>query len=70
MHLRRAPVRAVHPSGLFQYTLRRVTVRILAEKLCLLAGPKLGNAGTPKIFFLDSNAKERAPKGRCHARGV
>ena len=41
-------------------------------------GPKLGNAGPPqnhlsgppKIFFLDSDAKERAPKGRCQARGV
>ena len=42
------------------------------------AGPKLGNAGPPKIifrgplkyFFLDGDAKERAPKGRCQARGV
>ena len=43
-----------------------------------LSGPKLGNAGPPKIifrgplkyFFLDGDAKERAPKGRCQARGV
>ena len=34
------------------------------------SGPKLGNAGPPKIFFLDGDAKERAPKGRCQARGV
>ena len=41
-------------------------------------GPKLGNAGPPrnhlsgppKIFFLDGDAKERAPKGRCQATGV
>ena len=26
--------------------------------------------GPPKIFFLDGDAKERAPKGRCQARGV
>ena len=42
------------------------------------AGLKLDNAGSPpqssfgapKIFFLDGNTKERAPKGRCLARGV
>ena len=41
-------------------------------------GPKLGNAappqnhlsGPPKYFFLDGDTKERAPKGRCQARGV
>ena len=40
--------------------------------------PKLGNApaprnhlsGPPKIFFLDGDAKERAPKGQCQARGI
>ena len=43
----------------------------------LLAGAKLGNVGAPrnhvsgppKIFFLDGDAKEQAPKGRCQARG-
>ena len=35
----------------------------------IVSGPKLGNAGPPKIFFLDGDAKERAPKGRCQARG-
>ena len=34
------------------------------------AGPKLGNVGPPKNFFLDGDAKEQAPKGRCQARGV
>ena len=41
-------------------------------------GPKLSNAGPPqnhlsgppKKLFLDGDAKERAPKGRCQARGV
>ena len=40
--------------------------------------PKLGNAAPPEIifqgplkyFFLDDDAKERAPKGRCQAWGV
>ena len=42
------------------------------------SGSKLGNAcsprnhlsGPPKSFFLDGDAKERAPKKRCQVRGV
>ena len=48
------------------------------KNLSYEAGPKLGNAGpppkssfgSPEKFFLDGDAKERAPKGRCQARGV
>ena len=32
--------------------------------------PRNDLSGPPKIFFLDGDAKERAPKGRCQARGV
>ena len=34
------------------------------------SGAKLGNAGPPRSFFLDGGTKERAPKGRCQARGI
>ena len=34
------------------------------------APPKIIFRCPPKYFFLDGDAKERAPKGRCQARGV
>ena len=52
--------------------------RLQHEVFIYCTGPKLGNAGPPqnhlsgppKILFLDGDAKERAPKGRCQAWGV
>ena len=32
--------------------------------------PRNHLSGPPKICFLDGDAKERAPKGRCQATGV
>ena len=58
-----------------------VKTQKLSQKRYPQPGPKLGNAvppppprnhllGPPKNFFLDGDAKERASKGRCQARGV